>query len=399
MVRSVACSSVLTTTRVAGPDGLSGKAEIEKAGRSRRADLESTRELWEDLANAHLERAGQGARIDRRSLAAQGIEREPTQHLGPAIVGFERRTGIPSDVRQRQAAEASARLIVARALGEIERQGLVVERSVLDLSGDLAAATLARDQRRGDEAVAEREAGERDRLARMMAAELREEIRCLRPPRVEDAVAARPEVVSMQRIVLALDAEQQASRRAVERAGRESEEWAAAHPARTRMHELGLANSAYLAERVAAYDAGTVALATLRSQREVAEAAATRVRETARRAVAQEQAPVLATLDVLEGMHQAKLHAERLAAQQQRERESGVKAFTDLAAKRERGAYGYDGAGRAWQALGEGVREAVDAYNRQAPEGRASVRDTLRAEKGQAWLAQAMPARDRGMGR
>jgi hypothetical protein len=172
-----------------------------------------------------------------------------------------------------------------------------------------------------------------------------------------------------------------------------------AHPARTRMHELGLANSPYLAERVAAYDAGKATLAALRSQREVAELAATRVRETARRAVAQEQAPVLATLDVLEGLCQAKQHAEFVAAREQREREAGVKAFTDLAAKRERGAYGYDDAGRAWQALGEGVREAVDAYHRQAPEGRASVRDTLRADKGQAWLAQAMPARDRGMGR
>lgn len=41
------------------------------------------RERWERDANRALERAGHEARIDRRSLAAQGIEREPQIHIGP----------------------------------------------------------------------------------------------------------------------------------------------------------------------------------------------------------------------------------------------------------------------------------------------------------------------------
>lgn len=41
------------------------------------------RERWEHHANRALERAGVAARIDRRSLEAQGIEREPTIHIGP----------------------------------------------------------------------------------------------------------------------------------------------------------------------------------------------------------------------------------------------------------------------------------------------------------------------------
>jgi hypothetical protein len=41
------------------------------------------REQWERRANKALERAGHAARIDRRTLEAQGIERVPTIHGGP----------------------------------------------------------------------------------------------------------------------------------------------------------------------------------------------------------------------------------------------------------------------------------------------------------------------------
>ena len=44
---------------------------------------EHIRERWETCANLALERAGHEARIDRRSLEAQGIDREPTIHIGP----------------------------------------------------------------------------------------------------------------------------------------------------------------------------------------------------------------------------------------------------------------------------------------------------------------------------
>jgi hypothetical protein len=45
--------------------------------------VEWVRQKWEHHANRALDRAGQEARIDRRSLEAQGIEREPTIHIGP----------------------------------------------------------------------------------------------------------------------------------------------------------------------------------------------------------------------------------------------------------------------------------------------------------------------------
>jgi hypothetical protein len=49
------------------------------------------RELWAERANLALQRAGHGARIDHRTLEAQGINRAPTIHLGPSVAAVERR--------------------------------------------------------------------------------------------------------------------------------------------------------------------------------------------------------------------------------------------------------------------------------------------------------------------
>jgi hypothetical protein len=100
---------VLTTTRQVSrdPSGalvLGDKASIELSDTKRRAlglgpaadEIGAVRELWEQLANAALERAGSAERIDSRSLAAQGIDREATQHLGPVASEMERR-GAPTD--------------------------------------------------------------------------------------------------------------------------------------------------------------------------------------------------------------------------------------------------------------------------------------------------------------
>jgi len=51
---------------------------------------ERLRVAWEEHANAALERAGHDARIDRRSLEAQGIDREAEIHVGPNARELER---------------------------------------------------------------------------------------------------------------------------------------------------------------------------------------------------------------------------------------------------------------------------------------------------------------------
>ena len=95
---------ILTTTRQfsRAPDGglvLGAKAHIELSDKARRErglgaaadEVKAVRALWENTANAALERAGVEARIDARSLQAQGIDQEATQHLGPAASEMERR--------------------------------------------------------------------------------------------------------------------------------------------------------------------------------------------------------------------------------------------------------------------------------------------------------------------
>ena len=65
-----------------------------KAGLEPKA-VEWVRSKWEDHANRALERAGHDARIDRRSLEAQGIDREPTVHIGPQAQHIDKRVSRP----------------------------------------------------------------------------------------------------------------------------------------------------------------------------------------------------------------------------------------------------------------------------------------------------------------
>jgi hypothetical protein len=53
--------------------------------------LQQWREAWAEHANHALERAGQAARIDHRSLKEQGIERLPQIHLGKTIWQMQQR--------------------------------------------------------------------------------------------------------------------------------------------------------------------------------------------------------------------------------------------------------------------------------------------------------------------
>ena len=56
-----------------------------------RAKADEWRKVWEDAANAELERLGFESRIDRRTYEEQGIEKIPTIHMGSAAMQMERR--------------------------------------------------------------------------------------------------------------------------------------------------------------------------------------------------------------------------------------------------------------------------------------------------------------------
>jgi len=129
---------ILTTTRTLGPDGFGAKSAIEMSDTQRRAlglgdvaaEVALIRERWEILANRHLELAGQEARIDRRSLADQGIDREPTIHLGPAVAGLERRgvTSWMGDFNRQVVAQGQERDGRVQALRDIGDEISVLEK-------------------------------------------------------------------------------------------------------------------------------------------------------------------------------------------------------------------------------------------------------------------------------
>jgi ATP-dependent exoDNAse (exonuclease V) alpha subunit len=148
---------ILTTTREITPTGLGRKTDMElgdrdraqKGLRSGRKEIVEVRSRWAAIANEYLQAHGVAARIDHRSLKSQGLEREPTTHLGVAVSGMERRgieTEVGKRIREEQAQEAQLRLERAAELGRLEREGRELVKSMLVLDVDIAAAREVRDQ-------------------------------------------------------------------------------------------------------------------------------------------------------------------------------------------------------------------------------------------------------------
>jgi hypothetical protein len=143
---------ILTTTRQIEATGLGAKTSIEwsETDRARRGlssgkeEIAEIRERWALLTNEKLQALGHEARVDHRSLEAQGIELEPTVYLGPAVHGMQRR-GMGTEVGARIEAEAQARLELAAEIGRLQREIKQVNRSIIVLSIDIRAALTARD--------------------------------------------------------------------------------------------------------------------------------------------------------------------------------------------------------------------------------------------------------------
>jgi len=102
------------------------------------------RERWASLVNERLEEHGVDARIDHRSLEAQGEVREPTYHKGPAVTAIERR-GEQARVSERIHEDIGERLKIAAELGRLERESNELARSIVDTTTELKAAIATRD--------------------------------------------------------------------------------------------------------------------------------------------------------------------------------------------------------------------------------------------------------------
>lgn len=99
---------LLTTTREVTPAGLGAKAGLDMSGRERRRhelpdhrqEYLSLRERWATLTNEALREANVEARVDHRSLAAQGVDREPLPRIPLMHLKMEQR-GVRSELAER----------------------------------------------------------------------------------------------------------------------------------------------------------------------------------------------------------------------------------------------------------------------------------------------------------
>jgi hypothetical protein len=122
-----------------GAQKFSYGAGKEEAART----YEGIRERWATVQNLALEHAGVEARVDHRSLAAQGIlDREPELHRGPAVSGIEAR-GEVSEVGRRQREQrlerAMARDSVVAEVRIVTREEMALERVAVRERRELAA--------------------------------------------------------------------------------------------------------------------------------------------------------------------------------------------------------------------------------------------------------------------
>ena len=147
---------ILMTACSCSPSGELGKkvealdpiaVKMKKTDRVTAAEVE--RPLWEALANAALERAGLAERIDHRTLVAQGIDRAPTTHDGPAKTAIKRRLRAAVDaasdaVESIQADLASAVRVAAQAVAVASAAAIAVAAPSLALAEAPAPAQEAR---------------------------------------------------------------------------------------------------------------------------------------------------------------------------------------------------------------------------------------------------------------
>ena len=134
--------------------------------------LQEARKEWGLQANRSLERAGHDARIDHRSLEAQGItDREPTQHLGPTAAAMERKGIVTERGRQVPQGDNSQ---VLRELDEAKAQ----KAAITDGMNEARQRFAAEKERRAQEAERQRqaEAQRRQELAERLERERQERV-------------------------------------------------------------------------------------------------------------------------------------------------------------------------------------------------------------------------------
>jgi hypothetical protein len=140
---------LLATTREVTPTGLGAKTTLEWSDTNRRkiglgravGELLYVRERWATAANAALEHENINARIDHRTLKAQGIDREPRPHIPHAAFEMERH-GYRSVVAERIRADYQARVEARLARAAQPQQPVAAPKSLAHKAKEFALRWL-----------------------------------------------------------------------------------------------------------------------------------------------------------------------------------------------------------------------------------------------------------------
>lgn len=168
---------ILCSTRKLTAEGFTAKTRELDDRATGSAQVVECRELFASMTNAALEKAGHSARVDHRSLAAQGIDdRDAGIHLGPSATAIERRGEVSQkrmlhQERQQQAADKVAAMV---AIAHAQASAKAAAHAAL-----AAAIAAARDQReaalQAAKRAAEQEAKAQQAHSAKLTAALKEE--------------------------------------------------------------------------------------------------------------------------------------------------------------------------------------------------------------------------------
>ena len=163
---------LLTTTRQYAGGELGKKADVELSDRdrkklglnTRKEALQKIRSEWANMVNAALDKAKIAERVTHQSLAAQGIDRAPSVHLGPTATAMERR-GIQTERGDLN------RAAIAPSLERAELAGIRAAQQHARAGWRQMQATAAEAERRRQREEAERERQRQEAERRQKEAE------------------------------------------------------------------------------------------------------------------------------------------------------------------------------------------------------------------------------------
>ena len=133
---------ILITTRQLTEDGFTKKTrelDDRKSG-----EIDRWRERFAELQNERLKQNCVAETVDHRTLKAQGIDREPSKHLGVEATNYERRTGNKSNKRLDFEQQAAERLKAVTEIKELEREARQLEQSINETKAEAEPLKVAR---------------------------------------------------------------------------------------------------------------------------------------------------------------------------------------------------------------------------------------------------------------